>query len=283
MKKFIITALLVVIIPFLFTKIFIQTDEIKFKYKTNNIIRVKDEKTNQIMTIPFEKYIKGVVAGEMPATFELEALKAQAVASRSYAMYQMTATKDKEYDVLNTTANQVYLTDEQLKTNWKENYQEKINKINKAIQETSGEYLTYNNQIVNAMFFSTSVGKTENSEEVFVSKLPYLRSVDSKWDEASPVFNDTYTFDLKDFYTKLNLPYNEKLNIEITKKTSTGRIKKLKINNQELNGRDLATKLSLRSNYFTITQNNEKITITTKGFGHGVGMSQYGANGMAKE
>ena len=283
MKKFIITALLVVIIPFLFTKIFIQTDEIKFKYKTNNIIRVKDEKTNQIMTIPFEKYIKGVVAGEMPATFELEALKAQAVASRSYAMYQMTATKDKEYDVLNTTANQVYLTDEQLKTNWKQNYQEKINKINKAIQETSGEYLTYNNQIVNAMFFSTSVGKTENSEEVFVSKLPYLRSVDSKWDEASPVFNDTYTFDLKDFYTKLNLPYNEKLNIEITQKTSTGRIKKLKINNQELNGRDLATKLSLRSNYFTITQNNEKITITTKGFGHGVGMSQYGANGMAKE
>ena len=283
MKKFIITALLVIIIPFLFTKIFIQTDEIKFKYKTNNIIRVKDEKTNQIMIIPFEKYIKGVVAGEMPATFELEALKAQAVASRSYAMYQMTATKDKEYDVLNTTANQVYLTDEQLKTNWKENYQEKINKINKAVQETNGEYLTYNNEIVNAMFFSTSVGKTENSEEVFVSKLPYLRSVDSKWDELSPVFNDTYTFDLKDFYTKLNLPYNEKLNIEITKKTSTGRIKKLKINNQELNGRDLATKLSLRSNYFTITQNNEKITITTKGFGHGVGMSQYGANGMAKE
>ncbi len=283
MKKFIITALLVIIIPFLFTKIFIQTDEIKFKYKTNNIIRVKDEKTNQIMIIPFEKYIKGVVAGEMPATFELEALKAQAVASRSYAMYQMTATKDKEYDVLNTTANQVYLTDEQLKTNWKENYQEKINKINKAVQETNGEYLTYNNEIVNAMFFSTSVGKTENSEEVFVSKLPYLRSVDSKWDELSPVFNDTYTFDLKDFYTKLSLPYNEKLTIEITQKTSTGRIRKLKINSQEINGRDLATKLSLRSNYFTITQNNEKITITTKGFGHGVGMSQYGANGMAKE
>ena len=283
MKKFILTALLVIIIPFLFTKIFIQTDEIKFKYKTNNIIRVKDEKTNQIMIIPFEKYIKGVVAGEMPATFELEALKAQAVASRSYAMYQMTATKDKEYDVLNTTANQVYLTDEQLKTNWKENYQEKINKINKAVQETNGEYLTYNNEIVNAMFFSTSVGKTENSEEVFVSKLPYLRSVDSKWDELSPVFNDTYTFDLKDFYTKLSLPYKEKLTIEITQKTSTGRIRKLKINSQEINGRDLATKLSLRSNYFTITQNNEKITITTKGFGHGVGMSQYGANGMAKE
>ena len=283
MKKLIIVTLLVIIIPFLFVKIFVQTDTIKFKYITNNTIRVKDEKTNKITTLPFEEYIKGVVAGEMPATFELEALKAQAVASRSYAMYQMTVTKDKDYDVTNTTQNQVYLTDEELKTNWKDEYNQKMNKIKTAIQETTGEYLTYNGQIVNAMFFSTSTGKTENSEEVFVSALPYLRSVDSKWDEESPAFTDTYTFDLKDFYTKLNLPYNEKLNIEITEKTSTGRIKKLKINNQELNGRDIATKLSLRSNYFEIIQNENKVTINTKGFGHGVGMSQYGANGMAKE
>ena len=283
MKKLIIVTLLVIIIPFLFVKIFVQIDEIKFNYITNNTIRVKNEKTNQIITLPFEEYIKGVVAGEMPATFELEALKAQAVASRSYAMYQMTATKDKDYDVLNTTANQVYLTDQELKNNWKNEYEQKINKINKAITETTGEYLTYKGQIVNAMFFSTSTGKTENSEEVFVSALPYLRSVDSKWDEASPVYTDTYTFDLKDFYSKLSLPYNENLKIEITAKTSTGRIKKIKINDQELNGRDFATKLSLRSNYFTITQNNDKITINTKGFGHGVGMSQYGANGMAKE
>ena len=283
MKKLIIVTLLVIIIPFLFVKIFVQIDEIKFNYITNNTIRVKNEKTNQIITLPFEEYIKGVVAGEMPANFELEALKAQAVASRSYAMYQMTATKDKDYDVLNTTANQVYLTDQELKNNWKNEYEQKINKINKAITETTGEYLTYKGQIVNAMFFSTSTGKTENSEEVFVSALPYLRSVDSKWDEASPVYTDTYTFDLKDFYSKLSLPYNENLKIEITAKTSTGRIKKIKINDQELNGRDFATKLSLRSNYFTITQNNDKITINTKGFGHGVGMSQYGANGMAKE
>lgn len=283
MKKLIIVTLLVIIIPFLFVKIFVKTDEIKFKYVTNNIIRVKDEKTANITEIPFEDYIKGVVAGEMPATFELEALKAQAVASRSYAMYQMTATKDNEYDVLNTTANQVYLTDEQLKENWKDEYPEKINKIKEAIAETSGEYLTYNGEIVNAMFFSTSVGATENSEEVFVSALPYLRSVDSKWDEESPAYTDTYTFSLEDFYNKLGLSYNETLNIEVTAKTSTGRTKTLKINGEELQGRDLATKLSLRSNYFDIVQNEKNITITTKGFGHGVGMSQYGANGMAKE
>ena len=283
MKKLILVTLLVIIIPFLFVNIFVKTDEIKFKYITNNTIRVKDEKTNIIKEIPFEEYIKGVVAGEMPVTFELEALKAQAVASRSYAMYQMTATKDKAYDVVNTTANQVYLTDKQLKDNWKEDYPEKINKIKTAIAETSGEYLTYNGEIVNAMFFSTSVGATENSEEVFVSALPYLRSVDSTWDKESPVYIDTYTFTLEDFYKKLNLPFKQTLKIEVTEKTSTGRTKALKINDQEMKGRDVATKLSLRSNYFDIVQNQNNITITTKGFGHGVGMSQYGANGMAKE
>ena len=283
MKKLIIVALLVVIIPFLFVKIFVKTDEIKFKYVTNNIIRVKDEKTGIINEVPFEDYIKGVVAGEMPATFELEALKAQAVASRSYAMYQMTATKDREYDVLNTTANQVYLTNQELKENWKEEYPEKINKIKKAIAETSGEYLTYEGKVINAMFFSTSVGATENSEEVFVSALPYLRSVDSKWDEASPAYTDTYTFTLEEFYKKLNLQYNQTLTIEVTSTTSTGRTRTLKINGTEINGRDLATKLNLRSNYFDIVQNENNVTITTKGFGHGVGMSQYGANGMAKE
>ncbi len=283
MKKLILVTLLVIIIPFLFVNIFVKTDEIKFKYITNNTIRVKDEQTNIIKEIPFEEYIKGVVAGEMPATFELEALKAQAVASRSYAMYQMAATKDKDYDVVNTTANQVYLTDEQLKNNWKEDYPKKINKIKTAIAETSGEYLTYNGEIVNAMFFSTSVGATENSEEVFVSALPYLRSVDSTWDKESPVYIDTYTFTLEDFYKKLNLPFKQTLKIEVTEKTSTGRTKTLKINDQEMKGRDVATKLSLRSNYFDIVQSQNNITITTKGFGHGVGMSQYGANGMAKE
>ena len=111
MKKLVALTLLVIIVPFLFVKIFIKTDNIKFKYVTNNMIRVKDEKTNQIKEIPFEDYIKGVVAGEMPVTFEKEALKAQAVASRSYAMYQMTNTKDKEYDVVNTRTNQFYLKD----------------------------------------------------------------------------------------------------------------------------------------------------------------------------
>ena len=216
----------------------------------------------------------------MGSNFEIEALKAQAVASRSYALYHMNG---KEYDVTNTTSNQVYLTDDELKEKWKDSYPKQINKIKKAIEETKGEYLTYNGETVNAMFFAASVGKTENSEEVFVSKVPYLRSVSSVWDEAAPVFTDTVTLNINDFYQKLNIPYNDNLNIEILEKTSTGRIKTLKINNQEFKGRDVSQKLNLKSNYFEIIKNDKKITITTKGYGHGVGLSQYGANGMAKE
>ncbi len=283
MKKFIIVTLLVIIIPFLVVKIFVRTDEINFKFVSNQVIKVKDEKSGQISEIPFEDYIKGVVAGEMPTSFEEEALKAQAVASRSYVMYKIKGNKNNDYDILNTTTHQVYLSDEKLKENWKEEYTKKINKIKSAIAQTRGEYLSYNGEIVNAMFFSTSVGATENSEEVFVSKLPYLRSVSSKWDEQSPVYTDTATFELTDFYNKLNIKYNNKITVEPISQTTTGRIRKLKINGIEMKGSEVATKLKLRSNFFNIIQNDNKVTITTKGFGHGVGMSQYGANGMAKE
>ena len=283
MKKLILVTILVILIPFIVVSLFIRTDEIKFHYMTNIVVRVKDEETNKITEVPFEKYIKGVLAGEMPANFELEALKAQAVASRSYVLVKMKQNQNSDYDVVNTVNNQVYLTDDELKEKWKDDYTSKINKIKTAVLETKGEYLSYNGEVAEALFFSTSTGETENSEEVFSSKVPYLRSVSSSWDEASPVFEDTATFTLNDFYQKLGLEYQEKIEIEILETTSTGRIKTLKINGNEFNGRDVATQLSLRSNYFEIVQNEQNVTITTKGFGHGVGMSQYGALGMAKE
>lgn len=280
MKKIIALTLLIVLIPFFVTKIFVRTESVNYDYITNKKIKVKNESTGQISEIPFEEYIKGVVSGEMPANFEMEALKAQAIASRSYALYHMNGG---EYDVTNTTSNQVYLTDDELKQKWKEKYPENINKIKKAIEETEGQYLTYNGETVNAMFFSTSVGQTENSEEVFVSALPYLRSVSSEWDKESPTYTDTVVMKLSDFYSLLNLEYNTSLNIEILERTSTGRVRNLKINGVELKGRDVATKLKIRSNYFDIKKSEDNVIINTKGFGHGVGMSQYGANGMAKE
>ncbi len=283
MKKVLLITLLVIAVPFLVVSLFVRTDEIKFHYISNKVVRVKNVSTNEISKVPFEEYVKGVLAGEMPASFELEALKAQAVAARSYVLVQMKKNKNNDYDVVNTVTNQVYLSDEKLKENWKNEYKTKIKKVKKAVLETEGEYLSYNGEIVEALFFSTSTGKTENSEDVFSSKVPYLRSVSSTWDKSSPVYEDTAIFDIKDFYQKLGLEYQEKLEQQTLETTSTGRIKKIKINNTEFTGRDVATKLSLRSNCFTITQNETKIIIKTKGYGHGVGMSQYGALGMAKE
>ena len=283
MKKILLITLLVVFIPFFVVNLFVRTDEIRFHYATYKVIRVKDASTNTISEVPFEEYIKGVLAGEMPVSFDLEALKAQAVAARSYALVQANKNKDADYDVVNTVDNQVYLTDDDLKEKWKDDYVSKVNKIKKAVQETKGEYLTYNGEVVEALFFSTSTGKTENSEEVFSSAVPYLRSVSSTWDEASPVYEDTSSFELSDFYEKLGLEYNDIITYEVLETTSTGRVKTIKINGVTFNGRDVASKLSLRSNYFSISQDGTKVTITTKGFGHGVGMSQYGALGMAKE
>ena len=283
MKKIIILILSIIMIPYIIVTTLIKDDEIKFNYVSNMVVRLKREKTNKIEEIPLEEYVKGVLAGEMPATFEKEALKAQAVAARSYVLKKLNDNKEKEYDVVDTIDNQVYLDEAQLKKNWGNNYEKNNNKLKEAIIETKGEYITYNDEIITAFFFSTSNGKTENCEEVFVQALPYLRSVESKWDEeVSPVFNDQKEMSLSDFYTKLNLKYNKKLTINVLEYTKSGSIKKIKINGTTYKGTEVRTKLGLRSTYFTIKQVENNIKIETKGNGHGVGMSQYGAQGMAK-
>ncbi|MFV0250175.1 MAG: stage II sporulation protein D [Bacilli bacterium] len=284
MKKIIFLIAVILLIPYLVVTFFIKDEEIKFHFVSNMTIRVKNETTNEITIIPFEQYIIGVLAGEMPSSFKLEALKAQAVAARSYSMKKIEDNYNLEYDVVNTVSNQVYLSEEELKEKWQEKYIEKITKIKQAVIETKGEYITYEGAVAQAFFFSTSTGKTENCEEVFMQTLPYLKSVDSSWDEnVSPVFSDTFSFTLNEFYSKLGIPFQEIVNIEIIKTTSTGRIKELKINNTNFTGSEVYTKLNLRSTYFEIIQNNDLITINTKGYGHGVGMSQYGAEAMAEK
>lgn len=285
MKKIIIFIILLIFIPFFIVIIYNNNyKEIELNYINTRYIRVKRNYNNNIETIPLESYIVGVLAGEMPIDFELEALKAQAVASRSYALKRMEYNKDKEYDVVDSILNQVYLDEEYLKNAWGNSYVKNINKLRTAVNATIDEYLEYNNSVVDAMFFSTSNGYTEDSQTVFNFDCDYLKSVDSPWDkEVSSAYLTTKNISLNEFYDKLNLPYNKNLNIEIIKRSNTNRILLLKINNQEFKGTDIYNKLSLRSTDFTIELYGNNVKITTKGYGHGVGMSQYGALGMAKK
>ena len=282
-KKILLFSLLVFLIPFIIVNIFIRDDEITFNFNSNSIVRVYREDTGNVERVPIEQYVIGVLAGEVPITFDKEALKAQAVASRTYVMYHIQRSKDKDYDVVDTVANQVFKSEEDLKDKWKDKYLENINKIKEVVLATSGEYLTYDKKVIESFFFSTSVGYTENSEDVFSEALPYLRSVESKWDEISPVYEDSVEFTKLEFFSQLGLAYTDTLNIEVVEKTKTGRVKKIKINDKEFTGKEVCGKLKLRSTCFSIKEENGMIKIDTKGFGHGVGMSQYGAQGMALE
>jgi stage II sporulation protein D len=279
--------LLIIIIPVFI--VFITIKETKEQKKADGekskiFVRLKREETGQIEKIELEEYVIGVLAGEMPISFHLEALKAQAVAARSYVLNHIEANRSSEFDVIDTTTNQVYQDDIELRQKWQNKYEENINKLKEAVSNTRYQYLEYNGTIADALFFSTSNGFTENSEEIFSAEVPYLRSVESVWDKnTSPVFNDEKSFSIDEFYNLLGIQKSEELNINVISKSSTGRILKLSINGVQMKGSDVVTKLKIRSNDFEIKKEENIIKIITTGYGHGVGMSQYGALGMANE
>ncbi len=286
MKKIILFTIILIFIPFFIVNIHdINTiEEIELKYINNINVRVKRLSTNKIEEVPLEEYIVGVLAGEMPVYFELEALKSQAVASRSYVLKRLEYNKNHEYDVVDSVLNQVYLDDNYLKEAWGKDYVVNINKLRTAVNETIDEYLEYDGEIIDALFFSTSNGYTEDASVVFNLELPYLKSVESKWDaQTSSVFNSHKTISLQEFYEKLGLEYKSELSFNVLERSDTNRIIKLEINGNMLKATDVYNKLGLRSTDFNLTQVGTNVVIDTKGYGHGVGMSQYGALGMAKE
>ena len=288
MKKIMLMIIVLISIPF-FVVYFYKEEEIKeelikLDYVSSIMVRVKRVDKDRIDNVMLEDYVVGVVAGEMPVSFDMEALKAQAVASRSYVLRKINDNKNGSYDVVDTTSNQVYLDLDELKDSWKDNYISYLNKVRKAVNDTSMEYLEYNGEVANTMFFSTSNGYTEDCAMVFSSDVPYLRSVKSSWDSSvNSNFNYSKELSLRDFYSALGISYNNKLNVVILEKSNSNRVISLKINGVKFSGRDIYNKLRIRSTDFSIIQDNDKVIIKTKGFGHGVGMSQYGAYGMALE
>ena len=289
MKKILVVLISIILVPFSITNFFY---DYKIKKITSGIIinKEKEDKKvrilrgNTVENINMEDYLVGVVSSEVPVSFEKEAIKAQAVAARTYALKQMENRQNESYDVKDDTSSQVYKSNEELKNIWKDKYDENINKIKNAINETKGQYLTYDNKIIYAFFFSTSNGKTEDNKDVFGQDLPYLKSVDSSFDEnETSNFKMEKTIPLSEFYQKLGINYDDNLNISNIELTSSGRIKNITINNNTFKGVDVRSKLSLRSTDFKIEKKDNNVVITTKGYGHGVGMSQYGANALAKQ
>ncbi len=261
------------------------------------MIPVYLSRQERVIEVPLEGYVRGVVAAEMPAEFELEALKAQAIAARTYIVRKIverdfTKAPSPEAWVTDTASDQVYATDEELRARWtRREYAEKISKINRAVAETRGLILTYDGQPIDATYFSTSNGYTENSEEYWSETIPYLRSVASPWDaEISPKYTSVTKMSLQEMMEKLGLQdlpasamQGGKLGMAVAERTSGKRIKTVLINGIPFSGREVREKLGLPSSEFTWKISGDSIEFTTYGYGHGVGMSQYGANGMALE
>lgn len=231
-----------------------------------------------IDNIKLDNYVIGVVAAEMPATFSFEALKAQAVASRTF-IYRKIIDGNISYDYLNHDKGQAYLSNEELKERWKNNYDIYYNIIKKAVTDTNGEIITYNSNPIKAYYFSSSNGVTEDSKYVFGEE-SYLISVDSSFDKDSKEYEKEILIDKKSFYQKLELN-DSVLKIDNVERNRTNHIEKITINDKLYSGIEIRKKLGLRSTDFDISVNNDNVKIITRGYGHGVGMSQYGANYLA--
>ena len=237
-------------------------------------------KNNKKETLNLEDYVIGVVACEMPASFNIEALKAMAVAARTFALYKIE--HNKNYKLSTTTKDQCYITKDQMKKNWGNSFDKNYNKIVKSVSETSNQRMTYNDKTIISFYFSISNGYTENCEDVFTQKLSYLKSVDSHWDKKYSYKEKTVKISEKDFLNDLNIKDKTITKIKINK-DSKNRARYIYINNNKFKGTTFRSLLHLRSTDISISRKNGYILITTKGYGHGVGMSQYGANAMAKE
>ncbi|MFD1780803.1 stage II sporulation protein D [Fredinandcohnia salidurans] len=242
----------------------------------------------KIENVPLEEYVVGVLAKEMPTEFEIEALKAQALAARTYVVRHMLSDQKVKVpngaDVSDTTNHQVYKSIEELKAEWKGEYDWRINKIKQAVNETQGQILTYNGAPIDAQFFSMSNGYTENSEDYYKNPYPYLKSVPSPWDVHNDKFHAQTEMTVQEFEQKLEIKLGESEDIgKIIARTQTNRVAKVEVGGKAFTGKEVRTALELRSSDFTWERKGNHIVIQTKGNGHGVGMSQYGANGMAKE
>lgn len=245
-----------------------------------------DAQGEKLLSMTLEEYVQGVVAAEMPASFELEALKAQAVAARTYA-YRRILRGERIPEHPEAHLSSDYQSG-QAWTSW-ENFMDRYGqvagrnlqkKIRKAVEQTQGEVLYYQEDPILAVYHSTSGGRTENSEHYWSEQLPYLRAVEDPYGSSSPYHYSTASISL----TKLGeiMEVNKTKNFKVVERYPSGRVKTVEVGEKWLSGREIRQRLGLRSTWFTAEIINDELVFSVWGFGHGVGMSQYGAQGMAQ-
>ena len=243
--------------------------------------------SGEVVKMSGEDYIFGVVAAEMPALYEEEALKAQAVAAYSFAIRRRSENKDKQYDIsTDHTKDQAYISEQAATEKWGENAGVYIEKIRNAVKAVAGKTVNYKGEVALTLYHAISSGKTESAKAVWGGDIKYLCSVDSISDKLSPDYLSVVEATADELAQKLGEKYSFSSSgndIKITEQTDVGSVKKLKICGKEISAEELREKLGLRSVNFTVDFKEGKYVFNVKGYGHGVGMSQYGANYMAKQ
>lgn len=245
----------------------------------NTEVQVTIKRSNgSTVTLGMTEYLIGVVAAEMPASFNIEALKAQAVIARTYALKRM----QNNLVLTDTTSTQVYKDNNQLRSLFGSNFDKYYQKIKSAVLATDKDVCLYNGMLIDAVYHSTSNGMTEDAVNVWGNSTPYLVSVASLSDTSVSSYLKTVDFDNTKLLKLFGIDVSS-LKIEILSRNQSGRVDKVSVNGQVYSGVQFRNLLGLRSSDFDITYSDNGISITTRGFGHGVGMSQYGANGMANQ
>lgn len=234
--------------------------------------------------LPLEEYVIGVAAGEMPANFHPEALKAQVIAARTYAARN---TDKGKKPIAKDVSAQVYRTEAERKERWGKSFKEYEQKIRRAQEETKGQIIVHGEEIISAMFFSTSNGKTEAAQNFSGYPVAYLKSVESPGEEVvAPDMERKQQMTLTEWNRKLGVKWtaNDFRGLQLVR-NQTGRVQKMTTGLYETSGRQVREKLQLASTDFNIAYdvNNQIVHVTTVGYGHGVGMSQYGAEAFAQK
>ncbi len=259
--------------------------------KDDELIDVYFHTEDSVKKINFEEYLTGVVCAEMSATFNTEALKAQAVAARTYSLYKMSKKENDEYHkgaqlCTDYTHCQAWTDINDKSEAWGQNAKENTEKIKNAVKSTANEVIMYDGKIINALFHSTSSGNTENSSDVWGKEIPYLISVKSDGEEVSPRYESREVLSCDEFIKIATdnidgVEFSDEFFSDIIR-SDAGGIKTIKIGNKEIPGTQMRQIYNLRSTNVQITQDGDNIIFDVKGNGHGVGMSQYGANHLAQ-